>query len=110
MYIMIAENYLNEQNILFLQTVVLPLLMLEKLFLNDLTASFKPDYPVYNQIIEHVFVNQSLIGIEENARILIRELKKQKYVLEALNIIKLIEQIPSALCTFDTCFQLLMEE
>ncbi|EZA57952.1 Neuroblastoma-amplified sequence [Ooceraea biroi] len=92
------------------QTIVLPPLVLEKLFRNDLTALFKPDHPVYNQIIEHIFVNQSLTDIEENARMLVRELGKQKYVLEALNIIKLMEKIPSALCTFDTCFQLLMEQ
>lgn len=89
---------------------MLPPLILEKLFLNDLTASFRPDHAVYKQIIEHVFINESLIGIEEHAKILIHELKKQKYILEALHIIKLMERIPSALCTFDTCFQLLMQK
>ncbi|XP_032685175.1 neuroblastoma-amplified sequence-like isoform X2 [Odontomachus brunneus] len=92
------------------QAITLPPLVLEKLFLNDLTASFPPDHVVYGQIIEHVFVNESLAGIEENARLLIQELKKQKYTLEALNIIRLMERIPTALCTFDTCFQLLLEE
>lgn len=84
--------------------------MLEKLFLNGLTILFKPDHSVYNQIIEHIFVNQSLSNIEENAKLLIRELKEQKYILEAFNIIRLMERIPSALCTFDTCLQLLTEE
>jgi len=89
---------------------VLPPLILEKLFLNNLTALFRPDHVVYKQIIEHVFINKSLTDIEENAKILIHELKKQKYILEALYIIKLMEKIPSALCTFDTCFRLLMQE
>jgi len=89
---------------------VLPPLILEKLFLNNLTALFRPDHVVYKQIIEHVFINESLTGIEENAKILIHELKKQKYILEALYIIKLMEKIPSVLCTFDTCFRLLMQE
>jgi len=84
--------------------------VLEKLFLNDLTALFKPDHDVYNQIIEHVFVNESLTDVEKNAKVLIHELKKQKYILEALNIIRLMEKIPSAVCTFDTCFELLMKE
>lgn len=85
-------------------------LVLEKLFLNDLTALFAPDHVVYNQIIEHVFVNESLTDIEEHAKLLIRELKKQKYIMEALNIVRLLKRIPSALCTFDTCFRLLREE
>ncbi|KYN08466.1 Neuroblastoma-amplified sequence [Cyphomyrmex costatus] len=92
------------------QTVLLPPLILEKLFRNDLTALFKPDHIIYKQIIEYVFVNESLTGIEENAKVLVNELKKQKYILEALQIIKLMERIPSVLCTFDTCFQLLMQE
>lgn len=94
----------------FFQTILLPPLILEKLFRNDLTALFRPDHIVYKQIIEYVFVNESLTGIEENAKILINELKKQKYILEALHIIKLMEGIPSILCTFDTCFQLLIQE
>lgn len=89
---------------------MLPPLILEKLFLNDLTILFSPDHVVYNQIIEHVFINESLIDIEKNAKILIHELKKRKYILEALNIIRLMEKIPSALCTFDSCLQLLMEK
>lgn len=84
--------------------------MLEKLFLNDLTAMFKPDHDVYNQIVEHVFINESLTDIEQNAKVLIHELKKQRYIMEALNIIRLMEKIPSAMCTFDTCFELLMKE
>ncbi|KAL6266607.1 hypothetical protein P5V15_003452 [Pogonomyrmex californicus] len=92
------------------QAIVLPPLVLEKLFLNNLTISFIPDHVVYNQIIEHVFINESLTDIEENAKILIHELKKRKYILEALLIIKLMKKIPSALCTFDTCFELLMQE
>lgn len=96
--------------ILLLQAVTLPPLVLEKLFLNDLTASFSPNHVVYGQIIEHVFVNEPLAGIEDNARLLIQELRKKKYTLEALDIIRLMERIPSALCTFDACFQLLMEE
>lgn len=96
--------------ILFFQTIVLPPLVLEKLFLNDLTALFRPDHVVYKQIIEHVFINESLTDIEENAKILIHELKKRKYILEALHIIKLMKRIPSTLCTFDTCFQLLIQE
>jgi len=83
---------------------------LEKLFRNDLTALFRPDHIVYKQIIEYVFVNESLTDIEENAKILINELKKQKYILEALHIIKLMEKISPVLCTFDTCFQLLIPE
>ncbi|XP_071653845.1 NBAS subunit of NRZ tethering complex isoform X3 [Temnothorax longispinosus] len=100
-----AVNLIKEQ-----QTIVLPPLVLEKLFLNDLTALFSPDHVVYKQIIEHVFINEALTGIEENAEILIHELKRQKYILEALHIIKLMKRIPPALCTFDTCFQLLMQE
>ncbi|XP_011879378.1 PREDICTED: neuroblastoma-amplified sequence-like isoform X2 [Vollenhovia emeryi] len=100
-----AVNLIKNQ-----QAVVLPPLVLEKLFLNDLTALFRPDHVVYKQIIEHVFVNEALTGIEENAKILIHELKRQKYILEAMQIIKLMEKIPPALCTFDTCFQLLMQE
>ncbi|XP_036139993.1 neuroblastoma-amplified sequence isoform X2 [Monomorium pharaonis] len=92
------------------QAIVLPPLVLEKLFLNNLTAFFRPDHVVYKQIIDHVFINESLTGIEENAKTLIHELKKQKYILEALHIIKLMEKIPSVLCTFDTCFQLLMQD
>ncbi|KAM0725693.1 NBAS subunit of NRZ tethering complex [Formica fusca] len=92
------------------QIVILPPLILEKLFLNDLTVLFSPDHVVYNQIIEHVFINESLTDIEKNTKILIHELKKRKYVLEALNIIRLMEKIPPALCTFDSCFQLLMEK
>ncbi|KYM76506.1 Neuroblastoma-amplified sequence [Atta colombica] len=92
------------------QTVLLPPLILEKLFRNDLTALFRPDHIVYKQIIEYVFVNESLTDIEENAKILINELKKQKYILEALHIIKLMEKISPVLCTFDTCFQLLIQE
>ncbi|XP_014468091.1 PREDICTED: neuroblastoma-amplified sequence-like [Dinoponera quadriceps] len=92
------------------QAVTLPPLVLEKLFLNDLTASFPPDHVVYNQIIEHVFTNESLVDIESNAKSLVQELKKQRYTLEALNIIRLMERIPTALCTFDACFQLLMED
>lgn len=89
---------------------MLPPLILEKLFLNNLTALFKPDHVIYKQIIEHVFINESLTDIDENVKILIHELKKQKYILEALHIIKLTKKIPPALCTFDTCFQLLMQE
>ncbi|XP_072751649.1 NBAS subunit of NRZ tethering complex [Anoplolepis gracilipes] len=92
------------------QAAVLPSLVLEKLFLNDLTILFSPDHVVYNQIIEYVFTNESLTNIEKNAKILIHELKKRKYILEALNIIRLMEKIPPALCTFDSCFQLLMEK
>lgn len=55
-------------------------------------------------------MNESLLGIEENAKFLIQELRRQKYTLEALNIIRLTERIPTALCTFDACFQLLMQE
>lgn len=89
---------------------MLPPLILEKLFLNDLTVFFSPDHVVYHQIIGHVFINESLTGIEKNAKILIHELRKRKYILEALNIIRLMEKIPSALCTFDSCFHLLMEK
>lgn len=89
---------------------MLPPLILEKLFLNDLTILFSPDHIVYNQIIEHVFINESLTDIEKNAKILIHELKKRKYILEALNVIRLMEKIPPALCTFDSCLQLLMEK
>lgn len=84
--------------------------MLEKLFINDLTALFTPNHVVYNQIIKHVFINESLNDIEEHAILLIRELKKQKYIMEALNIVRLMKEIPEALSTFDTCFPLLMEE
>lgn len=89
---------------------MLPPLILEKLFLNNLTALFRPDHVVYKQIIEHIFVNEALTDIEKNAKLLVHELKKQKYIPEALHIIKLMEKIPLALCTFDTCFQLLMQE
>ncbi|XP_019696196.1 neuroblastoma-amplified sequence-like isoform X1 [Harpegnathos saltator] len=92
------------------QAITLLPLVLEKLFLNDLTALFPPNHAIYNQIIEHVFMNESLVDIEKNARSLIQELKKRKYILEALNIIRLMEKIPTALCTFDVCFQLLMED
>ncbi|EFN62928.1 Neuroblastoma-amplified gene protein [Camponotus floridanus] len=92
------------------QAVVLPPLILEKLFLNDLTVLFSPDHIVYNQIIEHVFINESLTDIEKNAKILIHELRERKFILEALNIIRLMEKIPSALCTFDSCFELLMKK
>ncbi|XP_039307563.1 neuroblastoma-amplified sequence isoform X2 [Solenopsis invicta] len=100
-----AVSLIKEQ-----QATVLPPLVLEKLFLNNLTALFNPDHTVYKQIIEHVFINESLTGIEENAKTLVHELRKQKYILEALHIIKLMKRIPSTLCTFDTCFQLLMQE
>ncbi|XP_012217633.2 NBAS subunit of NRZ tethering complex-like [Linepithema humile] len=100
-----AVDFIKQQ-----QAIILPSLVLEKLFLNDLTALFKPDHDVYNQIIEHVFINESLTNVEKNAKVLVHELKKQKYILEALNIIRLMEKIPSAMCTFDTCFELLMKE
>lgn len=85
---------------------------MEKLFQNNLTALFKPDHPVYRQIIWHIFMDEKIFSefdIEENAKMLVRELKKQNYIQEAMYIIKLMKRMPSAMCTFDTCLELLME-
>ncbi|XP_034172180.2 NBAS subunit of NRZ tethering complex isoform X2 [Osmia lignaria lignaria] len=79
--------------------------ILEMLFLKNLTASFNPNHEVYGRIIEHVLVNRSLINVKENADILIQELKKQGHIAHALCIIRLVQDIPPSLCTFDTCYQ-----
>ncbi|KAG7201140.1 hypothetical protein KM043_003931 [Ampulex compressa] len=84
--------------------------ILEKLFLRNLTACFGPEHDVYNQIIEHVFVNRPLTDIEENVTLLIRELMTQKHIDHALYIVKLANAIPPSLSTFNNCFELLMRK
>ncbi|CAK9831040.1 NBAS subunit of NRZ tethering complex [Anthophora retusa] len=84
--------------------------ILETLFLKNLTASFDPNHEVYGRIIEHVLVNRSLTNTKENAEILIQELKKRKQIVHALCIIRLTEDIPPSLCTFSTCYEILMNK
>ncbi|KZC12834.1 PREDICTED: neuroblastoma-amplified sequence-like [Dufourea novaeangliae] len=100
-----AINILNERH----KEMTLTAPILETLFLKNLTASFDPNHEVYGQVIEHVLVNRSLSNTRKNAEILVRELKKNKHISHALCIIRLMEDIPPSLCTFDTCFELLMK-
>ncbi|XP_076667874.1 NBAS subunit of NRZ tethering complex isoform X2 [Andrena cerasifolii] len=101
-----AVNILKEKH----KELTLSAPLLETLFLKNLTASFDPSHEVYGRIIEHVFVNRSLTNTRENAEILVKELKKQKHIAHALCIIRLMEDIPPSLCTFDTCYELLMRK
>ncbi|XP_017875232.2 neuroblastoma-amplified sequence-like [Ceratina calcarata] len=101
-----AVNILKEKY----KELILPSPILEMLFLKNLTAFFDPNHEVYNRIIEHVFINRSLTNIRENAEILVHELKKRKHISHALCIIRLMEDIPPSLCTFDTCYELLMRK
>lgn len=84
--------------------------ILEMLFLKNLTTSFDPNHEIFNRIIEHVFINRSLTNVKENADILVQELKKKNHIAYALCIIRLMEDIPPSLCTFSTCFELLMRK
>ncbi|XP_031847093.1 NBAS subunit of NRZ tethering complex isoform X2 [Nomia melanderi] len=101
-----AVNILKERH----KEITLSAPILEALFLKNLTISFDPNHDVYGRIIEHVLVNQSLTDTRENAEILVQELKKKNHISHALCIIKLMEDIPPSLCTFDTCFELLMKK
>ncbi|XP_012141773.2 NBAS subunit of NRZ tethering complex isoform X2 [Megachile rotundata] len=84
--------------------------ILEMLFLKNLTASFDPNHEVFGRIIEHVLVNRSLKNVKENTDILIQELKKNRHIAHALCIIRLVQDIPPSLCTFDTCYQCLTKK
>ncbi|XP_076751683.1 NBAS subunit of NRZ tethering complex [Xylocopa sonorina] len=101
-----AINILKERH----KELTLSAPILEMLFLKNLTASFHPNHEVYGRIIEHVLVNRSLTNVRENAEILVKELKKRKEIAHALCIIRLMEDIPPSLCTFDTCYELLMRK
>ncbi|XP_020298354.1 neuroblastoma-amplified sequence-like [Pseudomyrmex gracilis] len=108
----VVDFIINEEEDKKSWVLHLPAIVLEKLFQNNLTALFKPDHPVYKQIIRHIFMDEKIfseLNIEENAKMLLQEFKKQNYIPEAMYIIKLMKRMPSAVCTFDTCFELLME-
>lgn len=101
-----AINILKEKH----EEIILSAPILEMLFLKNLTATFDPNHEIFNRIIEHVFINRSLTNVKENAEILVQELKKKNQIAYALYIIKLMEDIPPSLCTFSTCFELLMRK
>ncbi|XP_076178527.1 NBAS subunit of NRZ tethering complex isoform X2 [Ptiloglossa arizonensis] len=101
-----AVNILKESH----KELMISAPILEMLFLKNLTSFFDPNHEVYGRIIEHVFMNRSLTNTKRNAEILVQELKKQKHIAHALCIIKLMEDIPPSLCTFDTCYELLMKK
>ncbi|XP_053978605.1 NBAS subunit of NRZ tethering complex-like isoform X1 [Hylaeus volcanicus] len=101
-----AVNILKERH----KDLILSAPILEMLFLKNLTPYFDPNHEVYSRIIEHVLMNRSLTNVKENAEILVKELKKQKHISHALCIIKLMEDIPPSLCTFDTCYEILMRK
>ncbi|XP_076658373.1 NBAS subunit of NRZ tethering complex isoform X1 [Halictus rubicundus] len=101
-----AVNILKERH----KAITLSAPILEALFLKNLTASFDPNHEVYGRIIEHVLINQSLTNTRENAELLVQELKEKKHISHALCIIRLMEDIPPSMCTFDTCFELLMKK
>ncbi|XP_043256899.1 neuroblastoma-amplified sequence-like [Colletes gigas] len=101
-----AVNILKENH----KKLILSAPILEMLFLKNLTSFFDPNHEIYGRIIEHVLMNRSLTNVKGNTEILVQELKKQKHIAHALCIIKLMEDMPPSMCTFDTCYELLMRK
>lgn len=88
----------------------LELPILEELFFKNLTPSFPPHHPIYNKILEQIFLNHSLSEFEPNLRLLIDKLMEQKHVPYAVALLNQLEAIPPSLATFANCFELLVRK
>ncbi|XP_015111242.1 neuroblastoma-amplified sequence [Diachasma alloeum] len=87
-----------------------PLPILEEAFFKNLTPSFPPHHPIYDKILEQMFLNHDLPELEPNMRILIKKLMEQKHIPYAVALWNQLAGVPPALTTFESCFQLLMKE
>ncbi|XP_008201876.1 neuroblastoma-amplified sequence [Nasonia vitripennis] len=84
--------------------------ILEEIFFNNLTSSFSVSHELYYRIIEEVFLNRTLPEIEENVKLLIKNLVEQRNVPHAIALLNQLEAIPSSLSTYENCFKLLLRK
>jgi hypothetical protein len=110
-------NIINECNIFLLiltplhfQTLILNTAIIEEIFFNNLTSLFSVNHDLYYKILEEIFINRSLSEIENNIKLLIKNLVKQKNIPHALALLNQLEGIPPSLSTYENCFKLLMRK
>lgn len=101
-------NYNNSRIILQMTELALPIL--EEIFFKDLTSSFLPHSPIYDKVLEQIFLNHDIQEIEMNIRRLIERLIHQKHLPYSVALLNQLEKTPPALATFSTCFELLLKK
>ncbi|XP_063995592.1 NBAS subunit of NRZ tethering complex-like [Diachasmimorpha longicaudata] len=87
-----------------------PLPILEEVFFKNLTSTFPPHHPIYDKILEQMFLNHDLPELEPNMRVLIKKLMEKKHIPYAVALWNQLAGVPPALTTFESCFQLLIKE
>ncbi|XP_011497218.1 PREDICTED: neuroblastoma-amplified sequence-like [Ceratosolen solmsi marchali] len=84
--------------------------ILQEIFFNNLTCLFNVSHDLYYRILEEVFVNCSLPEIENNIKLLIENLVKQKNIPHAIVLLNQLEDIPPSLSTYENCINILLRK
>ncbi|XP_043281636.1 neuroblastoma-amplified sequence-like [Venturia canescens] len=107
------ESSLHKEAVTLINThkiVELALPILEEIFFKDLTSLFPPHSPIYDKVLEQIFLNHDIQEVETNIRLLIEKLIHQKHLPYAVALLNQLERIPPALATFSNCLELLLKK
>ena len=96
--------------IFVLQELNLNSVILEEIFLSNLTSSFGVSHDLYYKILEVAFENFTVSEIRERIKLLITSLIDQRNIPHAIALLNQLEGIPPALSTYDNCFKILMKK